>query len=123
MNAPILDKDFLRPAEAEAVLADLAKSLRGGKIIPYLGPALAEMSGAGVPMTPEALAAFFGTKVALPRRARGNVWAAAQYVEGQRHRSTVTNMMTEAFSPRVRADAAASLSCLAAAADRHRHLV
>ncbi len=101
MNAPILDQDFLRPAEAESVLADLARQLRAGGIIPYLGPGLTELSAPSVPMTPEKLADFFGTKVALPRRARGNVWASAQYIEGQRHRSSVTNMMTEAFSPRV----------------------
>ena len=43
-----------------------------------------------VPMNPEALAAFFGTKVALPRRAKGNAWAAAQHIESIKHRSTVT---------------------------------
>jgi hypothetical protein len=101
MNAPILNQDFLKPAEAESALADLAKKLRGGAVIPYLGPALTAMSASSVPMTPETLADYFGTKVALPRRARGNVWAAAQYVEGQRHRSTVTNMMNEAFAPKV----------------------
>jgi hypothetical protein len=101
MNAPILDQDFLKPAEAASVLADLARKLRGGSVIPYLGPALTQLSATSVPMTPETLADFFGTKVALPRRARGNVWAAAQYIEGQRHRSTVTNMMNEAFAPKV----------------------
>jgi hypothetical protein len=101
MNAPIPVQDFLQPAEAENVLADLARQLRGGKIIPYLGPGLAQLTEAAVPLTPEALAEFFATKVALPRRAKGNVWAAAQYIEGQRHRSSVTNMMNEAFAPKV----------------------
>lgn len=101
MNAPILDQDFLQPAEAESVLADLARKLRGGSIIPYLGPGLTQLSAPPVPLTPETLADFFGTKVALPRRARGNVWASAQYIEGQRHRSTVTNLMNEAFAPKV----------------------
>ena len=50
-------------------------------------------------MTPEALAAFFATKVALPRRAKGNAWAAAQHIESMKHRSTVSTFMTEAFSP------------------------
>ncbi len=49
-------------------------------------------------MNPEALAAFFGTKVALPRRAKGNAWAAAQHIESMKHRSTVTALMTEAFA-------------------------
>jgi hypothetical protein len=50
-------------------------------------------------MTPEALAAFFGTKVALPRRARGNAWAAAQHIESNKHRATVTALMAQAFGP------------------------
>ena len=99
MNAPIPVQDFLQPAEAENLLADLARQLRAGKIIPYIGPGLSELSGAPVPFTPEALVDFFATKVALPRRTKGNVWAAAQYIEGQRHRSSVTNMMNEAFAP------------------------
>ena len=49
-------------------------------------------------MNPEALAAFFGTKVALPRRAKGNAWAAAQHIESYKHRSTVTALMSEAFA-------------------------
>jgi hypothetical protein len=47
---------------------------------------------------PEALAAFFGSKVALPRRAKGNAWAAAQHIESTRHRSTVTALLAEAFA-------------------------
>ncbi|MFN5409270.1 SIR2 family NAD-dependent protein deacylase, partial [Bradyrhizobium sp.] len=42
--------------------------------------------------------AFFGTKVALPRRAKGNAWASAQHIESTRHRSTVTALMAEAFA-------------------------
>ena len=44
MNSPILDQDFLKPAEAESVLADLARKLRAGGIVPYLGPALTQIS-------------------------------------------------------------------------------
>jgi hypothetical protein len=36
--------------------------------------------------------------VALPRRAKGNAWAAAQYVESYKLRATLTAFMTEAFS-------------------------
>ncbi len=98
MNAPILDQDFLNPADAESLLADLAKQLRAGQIIPYLGPGLAELSKPSIPMTPEDLAAFFATKVALPRRAKGNAWAAAQHIESFKHRATVTKLMNEAFA-------------------------
>jgi SIR2-like domain len=97
MNAPIPPLDFIRHADAEASLTDVAARLRAGTMVPYLGPALAELSKPAVPMNPEALAAFFGSKVALPRRAKGNAWAAAQHIESNKHRSTVTALMTEAF--------------------------
>ncbi len=98
MNAPLPHADILRLADAEAVLADVVTRLRSGTIIPYLGPGLTRLSNPTVPMTPEALAGFFGTKVALPRRAKGNAWAAAQHIESYKHRSTVSALMTEAFA-------------------------
>jgi hypothetical protein len=101
MNAPIPHADLFRLADAEAVLAKVVRQLGAGKIVPYLGPGLAELSKPSVPMTPEALAAFFGTKVALPRRAKGNAWASAQHIESMKHRSTVSALMTEAFGPPV----------------------
>src|SRR5271167_3184343 len=101
MNAPIPHADLFRLADAEAVLADVVGQLGAGKIVPYLGPGLAELSKPVAPMTPEALAAFFGAKVALPRRAKGNAWASAQHIESMKHRSTVSALMTEAFAPPV----------------------
>ena len=98
MNAPIPPIDFIKHGDAEAALADVAARLRAGTIVPYLGPGLAETSKPAAPMNPEALAAFFGTKVALPRRAKGNAWAAAQHIESYKHRSTVTALMSEAFA-------------------------
>jgi SIR2-like domain len=104
MNAPFPHIDFMERADAEAALVDVAKGLRAGTVIPYLGAGLAELAKPaepGVPMNPEALAAFFGAKVALPRRAKGNAWAAAQHIESNKHRSTVTALMAEAFGPPV----------------------
>jgi hypothetical protein len=98
MNAPVPHIDFLTQADAEASLKEVAAKLRAGAIVPYLGAGLAELAKPAVPMNPEALAAFFGAKVALPRRARGNAWAAAQHIESNKHRSTVTALMTEAFA-------------------------
>lgn len=37
---------------------------------------------------------------ALPRQAKGNVWAPAQNVESDTHRSTVTALMVQAFARR-----------------------
>lgn len=98
MNAPVPHIEFMKHADAEASLREIAARLRAGTIIPYLGSGVAELAKPVVPMNPEALAAFFGTKVALPRRAKGNAWAAAQHIESNKHRSTVTALMTEAFA-------------------------
>ncbi|NNM57798.1 SIR2 family protein [Acidocella sp.] len=83
-------------AKARTALRTIAELLKTGSAVPYLGPAVAQ--GAPGRRTPEALAAFLGTKVALPRRAKGNVWAAAQHIESYKHRNTVTALMNEAFA-------------------------
>lgn len=88
-----------RAGDGADTLADLAVRLRRGEIIPYLGPGVLASSNPRFPTTPEALAVFIESKVALPRRARGNAWAAAQYVESMKHRSSVTALMSEAFAP------------------------
>ncbi len=98
MNAPVPQIDFANPADAEAILRDVIARLRGGDVVPYLGPGVVELAAPSVPMNPEALAAYFGTKVALPRRARGNAWASAQHIESTRHRATVTALMADAFA-------------------------
>lgn len=101
MNAPVPYADILKLDDAEALLGKIASELRTGTIIPYLGPGLTELSKPSVPMTPEALAAFFGTKVALPRRVKGNAWASAQHIESMKHRSTLSMLMSEAFTPAI----------------------
>ncbi|MGE4483151.1 SIR2 family NAD-dependent protein deacylase [Acidocella sp.] len=83
-------------SQARGLLREAAWRLKAGEVVPYLGPALVPQAAS--PRTPEALAAFMGTKVALPRRAKGNVWAAAQHIESYKHRNTVTALMNEAFA-------------------------
>ena len=51
-----------------------------------------------MPTSYEALAEFLGTKVALPKRAKGNPWASAQHIESTKHRATVTALLREAFA-------------------------
>jgi hypothetical protein len=101
MNAPFSGHHVIEGADAEATLAKLASEMRGGGVVPYLGPGLTELSGTSVPMTPEALAAFFATKVALPKRAKGNAWASAQHIESMKHRSTVSTLMSQAFDVKI----------------------
>ena len=80
---------------------EIAERLRAGSLMPYLGPGLTELAAAPVPTTHEELAAYLGARVSLPRRARGNCWAAAQYIETHRHRSTLDGLMNEAYAPPV----------------------
>lgn len=98
MNAPFDGYALFEGDAAEAALGKIAEELKMGTIIPYIGPGLTQLSPTEVPMTPEALAAFFGTKVALPRRAKGNAWASAQHIESMKHRSTVSALMSQAFA-------------------------
>jgi hypothetical protein len=98
MNAPVPRIDFASPSDAEAILREVVLRLRTGSVIPYLGTGVTELAKPSVPMNPEALAAFLGSKVALPRRAKGNAWAAAQHIESTKHRATVTALMSEAFA-------------------------
>ena len=101
MNAPLPPMVTLKLADAEEAVASLIAPLRAGRIVPYLGPGLAALTKPNVPMTPEALAEFFASKVALPRRAKGNAWASAQHIESMKHRSTLSVLMGEAFAPPV----------------------
>jgi len=84
--------------DPQTLLAEAAAELRAGKLVPYLGPGISELGAPPVPMSPETLADWFGTKVALPRRAKGNAWASAQHIESYKHRNTVTALMGEAFA-------------------------
>jgi hypothetical protein len=94
----LADEAILSGPEAEKILGEVAAKLRAGDIVPYLGPAVVGMTEPAIPLGPEGLAEFFGKKVALPRRARGNAWSSAQYIEGYKLRPTVVLFMTEAFS-------------------------
>jgi hypothetical protein len=73
--------------------------LRAGRLAPYLGPGLLSLAPSpAIPTSYPELAQFLGSKVSLPRRARGNAWAAAQFIESRQHRSSVTALMAQAFS-------------------------
>jgi len=85
------------PAEVREWVAEVREGLLAGRLAPYLGPGLYPADGP-VPSTYRALADFLGSRVALPRRARGNLWAAAQYIETKRHRQTAEALMAEAFA-------------------------
>jgi hypothetical protein len=80
------------------LLGEVAARLKAGTMVPYLGPGISALQPQQVPLSPEALADFFASKTALPKRAQGNPWAAAQYIESYRFRDTVTLWMRDAFA-------------------------
>jgi SIR2-like domain len=89
-------------SERTAWFERVRAALKAGQLAPYLGPGLLTLApGVPVPDSYEKLADFLATKVALPKRARGNAWAAAQFVESRQHRATVTALMKQAFDPGV----------------------
>lgn len=87
----------------QALYDRLASEVRSGKRIPYLGPEIValQMGGAPVPDSTPALAAALSAKAAVPGKLRGNVWAAAQYIETHRHRMTLDRAMQAIFQPPV----------------------
>jgi hypothetical protein len=86
------------PSEtAISALAAVKKQLAAGHVIPYLGPKLFAGSDAPIPTTPEALALALHAKAPVSGRIRGNLWAAAQFIESRRHRKTLTALMTGIF--------------------------
>jgi len=84
--------------ERAAWVGEVRRGLAAGTLAPYLGTGVTGLTGTSVPTSYEALAAFLGSKVSLPKRARGNVWASAQYIESQKHRSTLDALLSEAFA-------------------------
>ena len=77
----------------EAALSDVAQ----GRRVPYLGPAVAAMAS-DAPSTPEALCARIEAEVRAPRRASGNLWSVAQYVESRKFRKTLDMLVEKAFA-------------------------
>jgi hypothetical protein len=85
-------------AAADITIDGVVLALREHRLLPYLGPGMALLAGAGGPASYPALAAFLGQRVSLPKRARGNAFAAAQYIESNRHRVTLDKLLGEAFA-------------------------
>jgi hypothetical protein len=82
------------------ILRRVAEDVAEGRIAPYLGPEVLTLTpgGSPVPASPAALCAFIEAKIAVPRRAKGNLWSVAQFVEQRRFRASVVAMMVEAFA-------------------------
>ena len=83
-----------------APLDAIAKAFDGGSAIPFLGPGVLSYDGAEcqLPASHKALVGHLTSRSSVPHKVRNNLGAAAQFIENFKHRSTVTNAMTEAFS-------------------------
>ncbi|MCO8144613.1 SIR2 family protein [Rhodovulum tesquicola] len=85
---------------AETRLAQLLDEVAAGTRVPYLGAGVAAMSGGAQPASPAALCAAIEARVRAPKRAAGNLWSVAQFVESRRLRKTLESIVQEAFSDR-----------------------
>jgi hypothetical protein len=88
-------------------LQEIATSLNGGTVIPYLGPntLLLEPETCPVPATPEDLVKLLTSKVSVPHKIRNNLTAAAQFIENFKHRKSVVSLMNDAYAPGVKPNA------------------
>ena len=88
------------PVDTAALVADVARRLKAGTLVPYLGPGLlAEADDAvPVPITPEAVAVELNRKSPTPSKIRSNMWGVAQFIEQRRHRKTLIAFMAEIFA-------------------------
>ncbi|HEY0283665.1 MAG TPA: SIR2 family protein [Rhizomicrobium sp.] len=81
-------------------LARIADGLATGRLIPYLGPETLLLGGTlSIPASSRALAELLSAKHTVPARARGNMWASAQFIETRRHRQTLSKLMADIFAP------------------------
>ncbi len=81
------------------MLKEIARALARGEVIPYLGPAAAALGQDDAPpSTPEQLVAKLTSAVTVPHKIRNNLTAAAQYIENFKHRKTLSDLMTKAFT-------------------------
>lgn len=84
----------------DGLIADIARQLDAGRVIPYLGAGMLSLcENVQVPATPAALAAVMTAKVSVPHKIRAKLTQAAQFIENFKHRKSVVMIMDEAFAP------------------------
>ena len=81
-------------------LDSIAQAFDGGNAIPFIGPGVLSFGNqrGQLPDSHKTLVGHLTSKCSVPHKVRNNLGAAAQFIENFKHRSTVTNAMTEAFS-------------------------
>ena len=86
--------------QIDALLSEITSHLEEGGVVPYLGPGVLDLvpGGSPVPNSPEALVQRLVARSSVPHKIRGNLTAAAQYIENFKHRKTLVGLMAEAFA-------------------------
>lgn len=79
-------------------LENAMNEVASGTRIAYLGPGVSALSGGSAPTTPAALCEMIEAEVRAPRRASGNLWSVAQYVESRKFRATLDDIVRRAFA-------------------------
>lgn len=79
------------------LLEQAMNEVAAGTRIAYLGPEVSALSGGGAPTTPAELCARIEAEIRAPRRAAGNLWSVAQYVESRKFRATLDDIVRRAF--------------------------
>lgn len=80
-----------------ALLETVMAEVGAGRRIPYLGPEVSALSGGQAPGTTAELCRRLEAEVRVPRRAAGNLWAVAQYIESRKFRATLDALVRKAF--------------------------
>lgn len=88
------------PCHLAISLEGILRGLGSGTLIPFLGAEAAHLEAANtdLPVTAEALVARLHKRVPIPGRLRGNLTAAAQYIETYRHRKALRSAMTDCYA-------------------------
>ena len=83
-----------------AAISSISESMSEGNAIPYLGPGVLSLGQTGhqLPGSHSALVGHLTSRSSVPHKVRTNLTATAQFIENFKHRTTVTNGMTEAFN-------------------------
>jgi hypothetical protein len=86
--------------KTDTLLNEIVAHLEEGGIVPYLGPGVLDLvpGGSPAPNSPAALVQHLVAKSSVPHKIRGNLTAAAQYIENFKHRKTLVGLMSEAFA-------------------------
>lgn len=82
-----------------ASLAQLSDGLAAARLAPFLGPDVLAVDGpVELPTSSRHLVAALTARIAVPGRLRSNLWAAAQWIESNKHRTSLVRALEQIFA-------------------------